>query len=191
MRALFFLSVCEFTASKHFLLERWAVGFLNSRFIGLPNCLNCRVASHLALVEVYWLNETTSFIKVSFIQEGIQILPQRNRFLLFACKAVRKVPQIRSMCLTGTLDTDLTSTLTSRSSRPLVDFLFREMGKKWRKHEEKKVGETEGKKLPQIFWGPVTFNQSIERTVSATWRPAWMLANVSVWQRTHQSSINS
>lgn len=81
--------------------------------------------------------ELQAFFKVSFIQEGIQILPQRNFFLLFIWKAIS---QMRSMCLTGTLDTDLTSTLTSRSSRPLVDFLVREMGKRRRKHEEKESG---------------------------------------------------
>ncbi len=35
---------------------------------------------------------------------------------------------------------------------------------------KKKVEETEGKKFPQIFWGPITFNQSIERPVTATQR---------------------
>lgn len=101
--------------------------------------------------------------------------------------------EIRSMCLTGRLDADLTSTLTSRSSRPLVDFLVREMGKRRRKHEEKKVGETKGKKLLQIFWDPVTFDLSIKRPETATWfvYPTWMIVNVSVWESTHQSSINS
>ncbi len=77
---------------------------------------------------------------------------------------------MRSMCLTGPLDTDLTSTLTSRCSRPLVDSLVREMGKRQRKHEEKESGRDWGKKLPQKFWNPITFTESIERPVTATWR---------------------
>ncbi len=42
------------------------MGFLSSRLIGLPNSLNCKVARHLALVEVHRLYGTTSIFLSEF-----------------------------------------------------------------------------------------------------------------------------
>lgn len=58
----------------------------------------------------------------------------------FVLERLYKIPlmsmkdtKMRYMCLAERLDTDLAFTLTSKSSRPLVDFLVREIGKKAKK----------------------------------------------------------
>lgn len=151
----------------NFLLGRRAVGFLSSWFLGLPNSLNCKVASNLALVEVHWLYGTTSF---------------------FLFKYEFKYSHF---CLGKTLEN---STDEYEGHKNEVYVFNRETGHWLSFHsnvkklktsgwlpgqgdgekgeesiEEKKEGETEGKKLPQIFWDTITFNQSIERPETATW----------------------
>lgn len=50
----------------NFLLGRRAVGFLSSWFLGLPDSLNCKVASNSSSVEIHQLYGTITFFLSEF-----------------------------------------------------------------------------------------------------------------------------
>lgn len=106
-----------------------------------------------------------------------------------------KDTKMRYMCLTGSLDTDLASTLMSKSSNLWLASWSGRWGKSAKKVLRKESGRDWGEKVASDILG---YNY-LQSKHSETWDchvkwfvyPTWMLVNGSFWESTHQSSINS